>query len=194
MVMRDEFLEVMSKSVDKWMLAKPEVNIFGNDIGGDSDYISILYRESDDLHYSFLNGFNDEVMSKSRDSGYSVRVMMGDSEQGYGSARSARGEVPRESALLGKLMDANLDLTIKGAMASYLGIIIGNIVYEKDVFVKLSKDKSEVFFDNNNKIFVDNHARDAIRNFTGLIYKSGLVGEASAVVKTSFNVKRFVDS
>jgi len=192
---RDEFLEVMSKSVDKWVRARPEVNVFGSIVGKNPDYVSILYKEKDEAFWTFLNGVEDAVKEKSTNSGYSVRAVIGDEAQGYGQAWSARDGIPRSPALLEKLMDPNLDLAVKSAVSSYLGFISGDIVYEKDLFSRLSSEKVDSCSGKKiRELSVCKNIRKSLADFTREMYEDGVVREADATISTNLSRQRFVDS
>lgn len=192
---RDEFLHVMKESVDKWMEAKPEVNIFGNKISTNPNYISILYKERDDTTWTFSNGVEDMVGIEDNNAGYSVRVSVGDNEQGYGTARAARDEVPRSAKVLSEIVDEHLDLSTKIAVSTYLVHVSNNSVYEDRPFDNFSEEDVAVFTGSEpKKISINGSLGEDLKRFTGDVCGKRFVREVEATIGTESGVQRFVDS
>ena len=191
----DKFLDAMNVSVDKWMGAKPEVNIFGKKISTNPNYISILYKEQNNKEWTFLNGIEDQIGLDNNNAGFSTEVSVGDSEQGYGRARSARDNIPRNAEMLGGLMDSRLDFSTKYAVKAYLTHISDTSVYDGINVSKNSEEDVAVSVDSGlSEISISENLRGELKKFTGDVYKNSLDAEVDATIITSHGVQRFVDS
>src|SRR3989339_465012 len=191
----DKFLKVMEENVDKWLKAQLNINVFGNNLSKTLDYLSILYKEERDELQCFLNGIPDEKPNISFNNGFSIFTLIGDNKQGYGCARSARDSFPKNASLLGKLMQESLDLATKSAISFYLTAVGKNVIYDEDLFVKLSKETSETFLSKSScNLKVDDSVRKMVKDFTEEMYSSGTVNESDGVIHIINGSNRFVDS
>ncbi|HIG94127.1 MAG: TldD protein [archaeon GW2011_AR13] len=191
----DKFLKVMEENVDKWLKAQLNINVFGKTLSTTLDYLSILYKEERDELQCFLNGIPDEKPNISFNNGFSIFTLVGDKKQGYGCARSARDSFPKDASLLGKLMQESLDLATKSAISFYLTAVGKNVIYDEDLFVKLSKETPETFLSKSScSLKVDDSVRKMVKDFTEEMYSSGTVNESDGVIHIVNGSNRFVDS
>lgn len=192
----DKFLDSMKEVIDTWKEVPQTIQVIDKEVTAKPGYISSTYKELDTEVTSFLNGRSDGRPETEREEGYSVRVMTGDEHQGYGMAYIAREDFPRNPDALKELMHASMDVPVKSAFQSYLGLLSKTLTYDMEaMFQKQSKEEAEQFIQQKPEDeHLDSKVLNRIKKFSKEAYKQDYIDESSGVVTSSNGTDRFVDS
>jgi len=114
----EELIPMMQGLIKRWIDVPQNVHYLDQDLVAKPHYISILYKESEMPNIAILNGHRVLTNPLLR-SGFSIKTMIGDKKQGYGTGRVARNSLPRNTNAIQNLMDLTFDCSLKNALLSY---------------------------------------------------------------------------
>lgn len=201
---KDNIFRVLDSLLKKWKNFPVKDYIFEKKkrASGKPYFISLAYKEFDNRKTVITNG--DIVGPKdalTTETGFFVKVMIGDPERGYGCGFNARDErVPRTSRALRRLMDDALDVSVASAFDDYLGLIGKNRKFKGRIsFGKLSDDHpAKPYYEE--KLALEREPKeilDLLENWGEQLTKKDYkdyITEVTTTVNTGQQCRRFVDS
>jgi len=196
----DKILSVMESIINRWMNAKQKLCITDKEIIAKPHFISLSYKEADVKTINILNGamVNKNGNSNDCNAGYSIKVMIGDKKQGYGSSWDTRDDLPRDPRALRKLIDDNMDSVLKITLASYLSNIENIILVKQENgnrFSQLSNDPMAVYIEKKPKPrSIPKNLILTLKDWTHKISKLNFVDESNSILYSHHDYRRFVDS